>query len=307
MLLTNSEASADVGSTLLRDLRPWVAALKPFTAAIPLPDSTLKFMAFDHMHRHFAVVICSPPAAPEMVARNVAHKELAQHALGPLGEVVLEPLKFGRVNGLSYAIYPYCRRLETWRLAWAVQRMWLRPALLAWLRAATRETLDDPSPEERENLFRIPLLHLASEDLVPHTIRDAASIARARLERGSWQPRVCLMHGDLWKGNVLLAPGNPGWRTFALIDWAGSLPRGHAIYDLIRVALSMGLKGRRLEQELRAHCQILKCDSVDARGYLLAALGYLGMNLGHFPFESFVALSQNCFDHLDSLGVGRGD
>ena len=119
-------------------------------------------------------------------------------------------------------------------------------------------------------------------------VREGASAALGRLEARAWEPRFCMMHGDLWKGNVLLAPGYRRWNQFALIDWGASMVHGYAIYDLLRLAMSMGLSGRRLEREVSRHCKILGCDIIDAQSYLLASLGYIGMNLDQLPMTSIL-------------------
>jgi hypothetical protein len=296
--------ATDIISRLHQELGAWVTELQPFSAADPLPDSTLKFLAFDQMRRPFGVVVCSQPLAPAMVASSIEWIAMARRALGPLGGVVLEPLKSGMVGDLSYAVFPYCRKLYDSRWAWDIQRPWVRSAVLAWLRDATAMTMDHATDQEREDLFRSPLSHLAGAQFPP-VLRDAVSIALRRLEQDLWQPRVCLMHGDLWKGNVLLAPGSRDWHEFVLIDWPGCLVRGHAIYDLMRLALSMSLKGRRLERELRAHCRILECEFIDALSYLLAALGYIGKNLNYFPVENFMKMSIDCFNRYSSLRGAR--
>ena len=280
-----------------------VADLRPFTAAAPLPDSTRKYLAFDHVGRYFAMVVVSPDAAPSVVARQLERQDLARRVLGPLGHVILEPLQSGTVDGLTYAIYPFCQPVYKSRVAWALQRVRLRQAVLTWLRAATEATLDRPTTQEREQTFAEPLRHIAALEVMPKALRDGASAALMRLEAGAWEPRICLMHGDLWRGNLLLAPGCRRWDRFAIIDWGGSLVHGYGIFDLIRLAISMKLTGRRLEREVRGHCRILGCDLIDAPSYLLAALGYTGMNLDHFPLDRFVEMSSGCWDHLNSVGA----
>jgi hypothetical protein len=305
MLVLDKAVSTDIRMALLRDLRPWVSDLKPFVKGVPLPDSSRKFMAFDHMHRHFAVVICSPPAKPELVSGNLEAKEQAIRALGPLNGAILQALRSGAVDGLSYAIYPFCQPMYRSRLAWALQRLWIRPEVLAWLRTATRATLEQPTDRDLEESFAVPLKHLSEWGETPAVVREEAGSALRRLEGGSWQPRFCFMHGDLWRDNILLAPGSRGWRRFVLIDWECCLVRGYGLFDLIRLAMTVRLKGRPLRREVRAHCQILGCDVTDARSYLMAAIAHFGMNLGYFSVDNFVKMTLDCLDRLDSAGANR--
>jgi hypothetical protein len=272
-----------------------------------LPDTTYKYLAFDHMGRHFAVVIDSPENAPSIVARNVDRRREASEALGRLGGVILKPMQSGTVDGRSYAIYPYCQPLYESRAAWALQRLWLRPAMLTWLRAATEVTRDRPSSQELEWAFADPLQHIVSMEQMPQALRDGARVARSRLESGAWKPYVCLMHGDLWKGNVLLAPGSYRWDRFSLIDWGGSLVRGYAMFDLIRLSLSFKLGGKGLKREIQDHCRTLECELTDSRSYLLTALGHLGLNLEHFPINRYVQMSSTCWNHLNSAGGNSFD
>jgi hypothetical protein len=295
--------TTDIKAGLLTSLSPWIVELIPIETGVSLPDTTLKFLALDWMRRHFVVVVCSPPVTPDIVAQNLVRKETARKVLGSLGGQILRPLGSGRVYDLSYAILPYCRPLSSKRVLWAVQRLWIRPRVLAWLREASRITMDRPSEDELEDAFFVRLRWVADEERLPDALRRAAADALRRLETGSWQPRVCLMHGDLWKGNVLLAPGSKSWRNFVLIDWPASLVRGYAFYDLVRLGSSMGLRGRSLARELRAHCGIFACDLIDARSYLMAAIGHIGMDLGEIPFEEYEKWAVEWLDYLRSTGA----
>jgi hypothetical protein len=116
------------------------------------------------------------------------------------------------------------------------------------------------------------------------------------------------MHNDLWKGNILLkncyqsgVSNKLGRKDFVLTDWGGSMMKGYAIYDLIRAARSLKLKKEDLRQQIAAHCQILQCDFTEARYYLLAALGYLGMNLEHFPQHLFVGLAHSSLEVIEEI------
>ena len=222
-----------------------------------------------------------------MISRAVARAEEARAALGPLGDVVLVPWWWGMIDGVSYAVYPYCRPLNRSRYAWIVHRAWMRARILSWLRKAAKATAYLPTPHEQEAGFRASLENLASQTLLRGEIRTSAMSALERLEHGVWVPRHCLMHSDFWKNNILAAPGTRGYSRFVLIDWPGSLVRGYGILDLITAAPSLRLKGASLRSEVEAHCQILGCDFADARSHLLASLGYIERHRGNFPWDRF--------------------
>lgn len=248
------------------------------------------------------VVLCSSPAAPDMAARDVARARLAREALGPsLGGVVLEPLAAGRLDGLSYSVMPFCRPLSDRRVLWAMQRRVLVTPLLTWLAQATERTASPVAASGLDSAFAAPLRHLAGMEQVPGPLRAAAEQAGERLAAGAWRPRHVLMHGDLWKGNVLLRPRDgvaPWHRRFVLIDWAGSEARGYALYDLVRLALSFGLAPSRLGSEVRRHCRLLECDVQDAAAHLAAALGHLALHLEHFPLARFIETAGACHGAL---------
>jgi hypothetical protein len=287
---------------LLDAVRPCLADLKLMPTSVHLPDSSTKYLGFDRQGQIVAVVICSPAILPDAVDRNLELMKLAWCALGGWSDVILAPYRTGRVAGRSYAVFPYCRTLTQSRYVWIAQRAWIRPVVLEWLRGALATTVRDASDRERDESFRIPLEHLEDWAAMPIEVRSAASATLERFRKGLWSPRHCLMHGDLWKGNILLAPRTRGYRRFVLIDWGSSVTEGYGIYDLLRVASSMKVRGHRLRKEIQAHCELLGCDYVDARSHLVAALGHGGMNLGYFPLESYKALFLQCLRQLSSVG-----
>jgi hypothetical protein len=300
--------AADLMRGLHECVRPSVARLRQqglqaYQIGKPrVPGSTSKYLAYDQQDRLTAVVICSAPEEPDVVSRAVARARLARLALGSLGDIVLEPTRHGLIDGLSYAVFPYCCPLSGSRYTWRLQRVWIRPKVLKWLREATKATCYSPTIEEQEAGFRAPLENLASLTLLPSAVRTSASLALRRLRDGLWVPKHCLMHGDLWKNNILLAPGRRRWERLVLIDWAGSLVRGYGIMDLLTVAPSMRLRGARLRSEVEAHCRILGCELIDARSNLLAALGYIEKHRGYFPWDRYEAMTIDLLQLLDSIG-----
>ena len=261
-------------------------------------DSPSKHLIRNASGEPVAVMLRSQPVAPGLIARSVVKASLARKALGDdLGHVIVPPMISGESNGVSFAVYPWRTPLSNSRWLWPLQRALLRPPLLRWLRRATRATLGVADDDAVQSGFHEPLHAMASSTVFGETIRVAGRTAIDRLDAGRWKPRYVLAHNDLWKGNVLLQPRverDARGRRFVLIDWAGSEIGGYAFYDITRLAISMQVSSRLIARELRAHCEILECELVDAKGYLLACLGYLGTHLEYFPVDRYREVVRAC-------------
>ncbi len=277
--------------------------------ALDVADGTTVFLLRDAQERPRAVILCSSPVAPGMIQRATHRALAAKEVLGEeLGSVILDPLMEGNVQGLSYAVMPYCVSLSRATPIWWMQRAFLRPTVMGWLRSATEKSVSAIAPAATCQAFVDPLREIASFKLVERHVRDAAEVAVQRLQNGEWKPKYVLMHGDFWKGNVLIRPTDDDggearqWQDrFIITDWAGSETRGFAIFDLIRMAQSMRMGTRSLRREIADHCRLLDCQAVDATSYLLAALGYTLMNIEHFPIHAYVRMVESCLKSVESI------
>ena len=86
-----------------------------------------------------------------------------------------------------------------------------------------------------------------------------------------------------------------------VIDWPGAQARGHALFDLVRLAQSMSLSPAGLRAEVDRHCALLGCDRVDAMSYLLAGVGHMAASLEHFPMETFLHMVRECHARLAAV------
>lgn len=145
---------------------------------------------------------------------------------------------------------------------------------------------------------------MADDPRLSPEVRTAARDALARLRSAAWRPAYTLTHGDLWRGNILRWPRRTWWRErpprlpFLLIDWRGSLVRGHAVLDLLRLLESLRAGPRALRRQLERHCWALGCERFDARGYLLAALGAAGQDLGCIEPRRWVLGTERLWSQL---------
>ena len=282
-----------------------IGEIAPFGKIKGVMDETKKLMVKDSMGHKIAVVLCSSQVAPKLLAREAKQSNLAKQLLEPeLGNHILTPSYQGEFEGLTYIIMRYCLPLSDRRLIWYFQRAFLSPTLFKWLAQITSATVTELNSSQIEQEFVIPLQHLIELDPMTDRVRSGARLALARLESGEWQPSHVLMHGDLWKGNILLDLENKSQLGFfKIIDWGGSLIEGYAMYDLIRLGLSLKLRPMQMHQQIGSHCQILGCDLVDARSHLVSALAYRAMNLEYFPMDRFVTTADHCFAALEKAGA----
>jgi hypothetical protein len=267
-------------------------------------DDPTKLLVRDPDSHKVAVVLVSSPVDPDIVGRGMRIAAEAKKVLGErLGRVILDPLGEGTLRGLSYTILPFRKPMSEGRITRRYWRLVLRGRVLDWLCKVNEATALQVDDADLAEAFERPLEHLATLDTMDDALRRGAGEALQSLNRGDWSPSFVLMHGDLWKENLLLASRTPRLgrgesAPFIVIDWPGATLRGYAMYDLLRLARSMNLSRSGLAREVLRHCEILGITPTGAMGYLLASLGHLGMNLGCFASEKYTEVSVACFNDL---------
>jgi hypothetical protein len=247
-------------------------------------------------HRDFrhAVLLLSSNKTPDSVRRAVLRAgEAKASASAKVADHVLMPLWEGSLGSRSYAVFSYCRRLSSHRLLNRVQRSMLKSTLFDWLFDLTRESFRACVEKEAEQGFARPLQYLLATPGIDKRLYADARTALNRLANR--------------RGNVLIDQPSKALglsqlkERFVVIDWAGSRTEGFPIFDLVRIAQSFRLNRLELHREVRRHCEILRCELIDARSYNAAALGHILINLEHFPFSGFLPMASACVDSLDFI------
>lgn len=253
-------------------------------------------------------LLCSNSLNPDLIARNVAKARDAKELLGvPLGDTIQMPLKEDRFEGLTWALFTLNQPLsnDPWRWRWEKARLaW---PVTTWLTNVVRKSKRPIPDHDLAQTAIAPLNAFAENEGFAMDFRKQANLAIKRIESGSWQPQTILAHNDLWKGNVMLpGPDDPGNNAtkFTIIDWAGSSTGGFAFFDLMKLARSFKFPGLFTKQIIRKQCAVLECAEKDIMGYLLAALGALGMNLENFPPRIYVQMASECIEDLHRI-IGK--
>lgn len=260
-------------------------------------DDPAKLLLWGEGGEAIAVLIWSPPAAPNIVERGAVRASAAAMRLGrDLNAVVIEPLQCGELDGRSYVILPLERPLNSNRWIWRAQRYWLAPRILSWLQHAVVQTQREIPDAEIRDKVGLPLETVIADPLLSASLRARAERALSRLHDERWSPRSALCHNDLWSGNVLLPRSAESRRRagfgFYLIDWAGAEIDGFPIWDLLRVATSFSVPRFWLRRQLIRHCALLGCDESDAGSYLAAAVGQLALHRGCMPDSVYSEASE---------------
>ncbi|MCC6907838.1 MAG: hypothetical protein IT430_07860 [Phycisphaerales bacterium] len=280
-------------------------SLSPLGRLKPGIDSTTKGLIENGSGEAVAVVVCSRPSSPLLVARGTERAERIRSMLGErLGAAIIAPIYSGVIDGRSYVVLPVARDLPSNRLVlrW---RLWsLRRTLLDWLADAVRAAaIAQRITPQSDSQFSLALSHLGSQAFLDSATKTAVNESLNRLHAGQWSPLHTFDHNDLWYGNILqplTSAKRDGTKwPFVLIDWAGANPRGYGVYDLIRLSRSLQLSSARLGRELVRHARALECEPADLRGHFLASMGHLHRHLEHFPLERFVEVFKSCWLTLD--------
>lgn len=301
------EWSREVASVVAKHLpvAPERVRLKRVSHKPDIEDASTAYLVFGEERKAIAAVLQGATNG-DLATRGAMRACAAKDALGGANaREVLVPLEVGCIRERSFALYPYCDPLPRPYGVHLVSDWIIAASVSRWLLDAARRTQYIPSDREIETLVAGPIASLAQESTNEH-VRRAAVETKAALAERKWSPRLVLMHGDLWLGNVLIAPRSSDarrsrfwWNRFVICDWAGAVMRGFPIYDLIRLAISARLPKRTLSKQISKHCEALDCDRSHARHHVLAALAHIHSNLERFPRVRFFRMADRCLETVE--------
>jgi thiamine kinase-like enzyme len=238
-----------------------------------------------------SILKASPPAFPGVIRELTQKQRIARDVLGEnLGRHVAQAFQEWEVDGVSCAFFEKLTPIASSTLKRFLQLRKVTAPVLKWLREVA--SLDQGPSEQMETCLRA-LTRCRYEYL-----HAPANQALDRLTNRAFEARARVMHGDLTLGNVMLDPS--GALEFVIIDWRGANMNGFPIFDLIKFAETARLRPGILRAELEAHADRLGCELQDTRSYLLAAFGYIWLNLDQFPPERFADMAKKNLNTLDS-------
>ena len=247
-------------------------------------------------------LLCSNSRNPGLIARNVEKARQAKELLNtPLGDTIQMPVKEGRFEGLTWALFTMKQPLSESPWQWRWEKAKLAWPVTTWLTKVIRKSKRPIIDSAMEQTAIAPLKAFTEDKNFPMDFRQEAKLSIERIESGAWQPQTILAHNDLWKGNIMLpGPDEPDKTSpkFTVIDWAGSSTQGFAFFDLMKLARSFKFPALFTKQIIRKQCIALECSEHDAMSCLLAALGTLGMNLENFPPHIYVRMAAELIEDL---------
>jgi hypothetical protein len=244
------------------------------------------------------ILIVSNEVSPLIVKRGTDLQREAKSLLHGNAAAAIElPLMEGLYGARSYALWRMRRPVSSNRVLSKLQMIMLAPRVYRWLRDVTAQTIGPAQPDMiARNLGR-----LESVRALPESIKAAAERARTAVISGVVPARQQMQHGDLWIGNILMAPNTLG---FIVIDWPGAKTLGGMpLFDLLKFAISVRASRSALRREIDAHAAILGCKPEHAIAFVLSGLGRLYTELECFPENRFVELCIQKVNALDAANL----
>ena len=302
--LAPSEAIEELSPIIEKNLTDWDSEnIKPLAVPKAVLDDTTKILLFNKQRVPTAVLICGKTEFGNLAERSAERViGIRSRLQGDEKKAVLAPLDYGDVSGLNFALWPYRKPLSGNKILGRLQRYSLREKILSWLHNATHQTIQKPIGAELEEDFIKPLSVLQSSEEIKGTLDKRVHNFIEKIERQSWRPVFTMAHNDLWVGNVLNAKDNK--YKISVIDWAGSNPKGLAIFDLVKICIDLRVRGKAYATEVKNACDVLECEVDESEGYLLASMALLLQNIEHFPRHRFFGLLQRVHRfHMSNLGL----
>ena len=260
-------------------------------------DATKKILIYTTRNKQpKAFVLLSPAKKPNAIkSGHMKLRGLANNVGIKLAQNLLMPLEIGESDGLSYSISAYHRPLHTTFLLKQMDNLRVRASLVNWVIDVASATKAKASAAEIETQFTQPLMALSQANGVKQAYKNIILEAIEAINNSTWQPYFVSAHNDLWRGNVLSSNNT----KFVLIDWDGVTLKGHAFYDLVRVAGSFKLSKGKFQMALQQYCGVMQCNKQQAKYYLISAFAFLHADLGDWQYERFLILLNDCMEYFE--------
>ena len=260
-------------------------------------DATKKILIYTTRNKQpKAFVLLSPVKKPNAIkSGHMKLRGLANNVGIKLAQNLLMPLEIGESDGLSYSISAYHRPLHTTFLLKQMDNWCVRASLVNWVIDVAKATKANASVAEIETQFTQPLVALSQANGVKQAYKNIILEAIEAINNSTWQPYFVSAHNDLWRGNVLSSNNT----KFVLIDWDGVTLKGHAFYDLVRVAGSFKLSKAKFQMALQQYCGVMQCNKQQAKYYLISAFAFLHADLGDWQYERFLILLNDCMEYFE--------
>ena len=260
-------------------------------------DATLKILVYTSGNKQpKAFVLVSPVTKPNAIkSGHMKLCGLANNVGTRLAQNLLMPLELGECDGLSYSISAYHRPLHSAFLFRQMDNWRVSASLVNWVIDVAKATKVNACVAEIETQFTQPLMALSRANGVRQAYKNVIGEAIEAINNGAWQPYFVSAHNDLWRGNVL----NSNATKFVLIDCDGVTLKGHAFYDLVRVAGSFNLSKAKFQVDLQRYCDVMQCSKQQAKYYLISAFAFLYANLGDWQYERFLILLNDCMEYFE--------
>jgi len=260
-------------------------------------DDTTKVLILNENKEAIAVLICAYIKFGDLPKKAVLNSsEIKLKLNGEVSDVVISPLCYGEKAGVYYSLWQYYSPFSSNKAIKYIQKNKLKSQIFSWLLSASEQSKVKASEEEVREKFIKPLELLYENNSIRAEIKHEIGGQIKKIKNKKWQPFFCIEHNDFWLGNILINKKNS--YGISVIDWAGANSKGFAIYDLIRISLSMKVSNAFFLNQLSLICEVLECDIENSKGYLLSSFANLAMNLGDFPEERFVCLLDASCEYL---------
>ena len=274
-------------------------------------DAPRKFYLPGVTPENNAVLMVSRKAHPDFIDRAINNSNLARGMLSDQhSAVILEPINYGRFQGLSYAVWPEHKPVSNNRLIRKIQIRRLQPKVFLWLQSMAKDSMVGGLDEKSiDQYFQSPLECVAANPRLSQNVKAYAIEALKNLQTRQWIPITVLQHADFWFGNILLlnndTQSNDNKYDFCIIDWGGASIHGVPVFDLVRYCISIRISLSSARDEFLKYALTLQIEPGELFYYLICALGQIGMNLEQFPEDRYLEMCEKNISYLQSLKINR--